>query len=361
MLIVDDEPANLLLMRRVFTPEFEITAAQDGQEAVNALGREPFDIVLLDIMMPVLNGLQVLKIIRSSPELASLPVILVSALDEGPDIANGLALGANDYITKPVDVNVVMARVQTQLMLQRMLEERSETIHDLRRVQEIRERFFRIATHDMKSPLTNIRLAYFLLRKQLGDNPAFANPLQSIGSSVDKMQQIIHDFLDNALLHSGKLDLHIEPITVEKLVFDVAEQYELAAAHKQITLQVGKTPGTIHADYARMSQVLSNLVSNALKYSPEQTTVRLWSEEHRTMVALFVADEGPGIAPHERDKLFKEFGRTSAQPTGGESSTGLGLWIVKHLVNLHGGVVGVDCPTEGGSIFWASLPARAAV
>ena len=117
--------------------------------------------------------------------------------------------------------------------------------------------------------------------------------------------------------------------------------------------------GMISADRERVTQVLNNLISNAIKYSPRGSTVTLWTELQAHSVRICVSDQGPGIPAEERGRLFTQFGKLSTRPTEGENSTGLGLWIVKHLVTLLNGQVGVECPPEGGSIFWIELPAPA--
>ncbi|NWF67690.1 MAG: hybrid sensor histidine kinase/response regulator [Chloroflexi bacterium] len=356
LLIVDDDPANLMLLRRIFDRDYSVDCAQNGQEALVALAQGSCDLVLLDIMMPKINGLQLLQIIRSTPETSALPVILISALTDAHDIVRGLELGANDYITKPVDVQVVMARVYTQLTLKRLMEERNQTIRNLQVTQEMRERFFRIAAHDLKGPLANMRLACHLLRTSTRELPGTQETLDALGMSLEKMQEVINDLLDSAAIQSGKLDLKIDCVPADRLMWDIMMQYEPAATRKEITLAVTSANGMAEMDYARMCQVMANLVSNAIKYSPRGSRVSLWSEERGNQLALCVADQGPGIPEAERAKLFGEFSKLSTRPTEGESSTGLGLWIVKHLVDLHKGEVGVDNREGGGSVFWVKLP-----
>jgi signal transduction histidine kinase len=164
-----------------------------------------------------------------------------------------------------------------------------------------------------------------------------------------------------ARIQSAGIDVHLQPVSVQEAVMQVVASYTMAAENKNIALQVRDLPGTMRADPARLAQVLSNLLSNALKYSPQQTTVTLWSEASGDAVRISVADQGPGIPENERQRLFTEFGRLSNLPTGSETSTGLGLWIVKHLVNLQNGTVGVDNPAEGGSVFWVEFPTAESV
>jgi signal transduction histidine kinase len=355
ILIVDDDPTNLMLLRRLFERDYFVTCAQSGQQALDHLSDYTFDLVLLDIMMPTITGLQLLRVIRDNPLTSALPVILVSALSDNRDIIQGLELGANDYITKPIDVNVVMARAHTQLTLKRLLDERNHTITNLRMMQEIRERFFRIAAHDLKGPLSNIRLASHILRAHTQDNAGAKDTLDALSMSLEKMQEVINDFLDTAAIQTGKLDLRLDCVPIMRLVMDVTIQYEAAAARKNITLDATGVSGAALMDFARMCQVVANLVSNAIKYSPRSTKITIWSAEQDGKLTLHVGDQGPGIPKEERTKLFREFSKLSTRPTEGESSTGLGLWIVKHLMDLHQGEVGVECPPEGGSIFWVRM------
>lgn len=357
LLAVDDDLMNLELLQRIFFEDFHVTRAMNGADALQLLSQSPFDVVLLDISMPVMDGLEALTTIRNTPEMADIPVILVSALADSEDITEGLRLGANDYLTKPINVDVARARVHSQLKLKRLTDERKQTVQQMQAIYEMKDRLFRIASHDLKGPLTNIRMAQHFLRDTMGDNPGVLSILDTIEAAANAMQEMVADFLDTSALQSNLLDLNLCPVSVNDLIWDTVMQYNLNAYRKDITLQVIQTDGVIYADPFRMSQVLGNLVSNAIKYSPQESIVTLWSEVHINHVRICVADQGPGIRDDERPYLFQEFSKLSNRPTAGENSTGLGLWIVKQLVSRHDGTVGVHCPQEGGSIFWVDIPA----
>jgi signal transduction histidine kinase len=170
------------------------------------------------------------------------------------------------------------------------------------------------------------------------------------------MKGIIEEFLDVSKFQTSGIDIKLGPVEVSEIVAAVAAQYSRMAFDKNIAIQTVDLPGVALADHARLEQALNNLVTNAIKYSPRDTVISLWSDVRDGRVRLNVADQGPGIPAGERDKLFKEFSQLSTRPTAGEASSGLGLWIVKQMVNLQGGAVGVDCPQDGGSIFWIDLP-----
>lgn len=356
ILVADDEPSNRMLLRRVLASRYEVTDAQDGHEALDLINQQDFDMLLLDVMMPGATGLDVLGQVRAVPDRADLPVILISALADNDDIIRGLRMGANDYIPKPIEIDVVAARVDTHIRLKQMTDLHKQTIAQLQAAQQLKDRLFRIASHDLKSPLSNVALAEMLLRQIVPEDPTVTEILDTLRLTTENMNHVIEEFLDMAATQSGSIDLHLEAVSVQEVVMEAAAAYTITAQKKEIALNVADLPGMVLADRARYVQVLNNLVSNAIKYSPPGSTVTLWTAIQHGFVRTHVADQGAGIPPDERERLFTEFGKLSTRPTGGESSTGLGLWIVKHMATLQGGAVGVECPPEGGSIFWVDLP-----
>lgn len=347
---------NIMLLERLFARDYEVITASNGREALELLQKKAFDCLLLDIMMPGISGLQVLEKLRADPLTADLPVILVSALADRQDVVRGLKMGANDYVPKPIEMDVLSARVQTQIMLKQLQDQRKLAIAELERAQELKDQLLRIASHDLKSPLANIGMIRFLLRDALADNPSALEFVDMLDNVSEHMLAVIRDFLDTAAIQSGELDLVPEVLPVSDLIYEVCEQYRLAALRKQITLDIPPVEGEIHADHMRTVQALDNLVSNGIKYSPMNSVVTVTAQPVDDMVRFSVTDAGPGIPDAERSRLFTQFGRLSTRPTGGESSTGLGLWIVKHLVTIQGGNVGVETTPGGGSTFWMELP-----
>jgi two-component system, sensor histidine kinase and response regulator len=355
ILAVDDERANLNLLERLLKGRYRIMCVSSGQDALDMLVQAPFDLILLDIMMPDMGGMETLKRIRARVDTADTPVILISALSDAHDISHGLEAGANDYIIKPIDMDVTLARVQTQLALKQLQDERKHTISDLQAAQETKNRLLRIASHDLKGPIMNLRMVVGLLDRSVNNIPGGADLLEAAESSLDTMQMVIKDFLDTAALNMGAPDLKLEGVPLRLLIDELMTEHQVNALRKNITLQAQDIDGTVQADAARFHQVLGNLVSNAIKYSPPDSTVQVWTECDDISVSIYVADQGPGIPAADQDRLFTQFGKLTPRPTGGEDSTGLGLWIVKHLVNLQNGEVGYTPRPEGGSIFWVRM------
>lgn len=359
ILIADDDAINLELLKRILQREYRVTTVRSGEQALEALAHDSYQLAILDVMMGQVDGFEVLETVRQMPEGTNLPVIMISALTQSQDVIRGLQLGANDYITKPFDVGVVRARVERQLTIKQALDERQAVITYLKDAHEMKDHFLRIATHDLKSPLNNIQLAQYYLRELVGTDPQATRALDAIEETVNWMNMLVEDFLDTSMLKSGSAELRLEAVHAEDVIWEVVDQYSASANRKDITLLFGATDGVVRADRSRVTQALANLVSNAIKYSPPDSFVTVGSAVRGCRVRFTIADEGPGISTEDRKGLFKAFGRLSARPTAGESSSGLGLWIVKELVEMQTGEVGVECPPDGGSIFWFELPQAA--
>lgn len=354
LLIVDDERPNLELMSRVFN-SYETMTAQSGKEALLAIEQQKFDVVLLDIMMPVMTGLEVLKIIRETHESAELPVILVSALSERRSVTSGLRLGANDYIIKPIDIDDVQARVSTQVQLKRFVDERKQLIFHLEQVNMRMQRFMQVASHDLKNPIQNLKFFITLMQRNHAGDENTLRLLGSADTSLNTMTTVIDEFLTTDNLDND-IVVHIEAVNTRQLIMEVLEEYVPVANEKRISIHTDDIDGVALADGKRLKQAVSNLVSNAIKFSPPDSNVTLSTLVQDNVWQLLIADSGAGIPQDEMSKLFTPFAKLSNKPTAGEPSTGLGLWIVREMILLQAGDVGVYCPESGGSHFWIQLP-----
>lgn len=357
LLIVDDEPANCDLLVRIFGGDHETVLAADGRQALDALHQQRFDAVLLDINLPDINGYEVLRSVRERWTTDELPVILISARDGSADIIAGLRGGANEYITKPINVEVVRARVNSQLRFKRLADDHKQTIQDLQIAHKMQQRFYYVVSHDLRNILNNLRLAQYLLRDQLVEQTPTTSTLQMVDLSLDQMDDLIRVYLDVASLQPGQIEVLISCVNISDIIRNILRQQSMAASKKQIELIYHERPALVNADPRLIAQMINNLVSNAIKFSPAETVTRLWTETANGRVRIFVADQGPGIPENERGKLFEMFGKLSPRPTGAETSTGLGLWIVRHLAALQDGEVGVYSSPEGGTVFWIDVPA----
>jgi signal transduction histidine kinase len=326
--------------------------AEDGEEALAQTAQTQPDLILLDVMMPGVDGFETCRRLKARASTRDVPVLFMTALNETADKVKAFAAGGVDYITKPIEHEEALARVRTHLALRRLRRELESEL-------ALKQRFMRMAGHDLRSPLCLILMAGELARRQptMRGSPALKY-LDSIADSAVQMRSIIDTFLDLRVPSAsggtnGRVDLNL-------LAAAVVRQHAHAAERKQIVLatELADTLAAARCDAALVYQAFTNLTSNALKFTPRAGTVTLRTRTGNERVRVEVHDTGPGVPPQERTQLFREHARLSPRPTDGEESNGLGLSIVKHLIESQSGVVGADFPTERGSIFWFELPAR---
>ncbi len=363
VVVVDDSDLTSdVLVRHMRLEGHDAIAYLDPVEGLKAIKADPPDVVLLDVMMPGINGMQVLEELRSFPATAELPVIMLTALSETQDIVRGLELGANDYLVKPPQYEVLAARVRTQISLKRLQDQRRRDLAELRELNAIKDKFLQIAAHDLRNPVNNIIIGLEILSRTephlTQQIPDFDTVISMMQGATDVMRSIINDFLDLQAIRTGKVELRRQPVALNDLISSVIQQYQAYAESKEVALRVqleDSLPQT-QADPDRLVQVVGNLVSNAIKFSSTGASVGVRTHLMEGQIVVEVADNGPGIREEELPLLFQEFARLSNKPTGGEKSSGVGLSIAKHLVELHGGSIGVQSVVGKGSLFWFSLP-----
>ncbi|HYC71034.1 MAG TPA: hybrid sensor histidine kinase/response regulator [Opitutaceae bacterium] len=348
ILIVDDTPANLsVLVDRLSDDGFHLMVAEDGEDALAQTAHTRPDLVLLDVMMPGLDGFETCRRLKAQEATRDVPVIFMTALTETAEKVRAFEVGAVDYITKPIQHEEALARISTHLTIRRLRAQLEQQL-------ALKERFIRIAGHDLRNPLCLILMSGELARRK-GAPAEVTEYLESIHASAKQMQSIIDTFLNVQRANgtrSARVDLNL-------LAAAVVSQHEPAAERKNLTfaLDLTETLPAVHADTGHAYQALTNYVSNAVKFLPPggRVTVRT-RPAGDAAVRVEVEDNGPGVPAAERDRLFTDYACISNRPTGGEESTGLGLSIVKQLVESQRGAVGADFPAPGGSVFWFEYP-----
>ncbi len=293
-----------------------------------------------------------------------------------PLIANGVPVGfmffssirPNTYaqvhvtsfqrIAGQLSVIVEKGRLVSELAAQKAEIERQNA--ELRRLNELKNTLLGMAAHDLRNPIGYIQMTSdFLLESGNEDLGAETQRrfLQDINNQARHMVQLLKELLDVTQIEAGKLELDPRPVDLREFLTDAVRRHGVMAAPKNTAILLDDIPAaTLTADPPRLRQVIDNLISNAVKYSPSGSTVRVRAERLDSAWRISVQDEGPGIKPQDRDRLFKEFAKLSARPTGGESSTGLGLAITRRIVEAHGGQIGVDSEPGEGATFWFTLP-----
>lgn len=351
LLIVDDTPANLsVLVETLGAAGYQLMVAEDGEEALAQTLRIQPDLILLDVMMPGIDGFETCRRLKARPETRDIPVLFMTALNETGDKVKAFAAGAVDYIAKPIEHEEALARIRTHLALRRLQRELQEQI-------AVRQRFMTIAGHDLRNPLFLILLATELARRQTGTPANVVIFLESVEESAAHMRRIIDTFLEIRPASAGPGGSRA--IDIGLLGAAVVRQHEHAAESKTIALvlEAPEILPLVRCEAPLAYQAFSNFISNALKFTPTGGSVNVRVRPNADAVRVEVQDSGPGVPLKERELLFRLAGRLSPRPTAGEESTGHGLTIVKQLIEAQAGRVGADFPDQGGSIFWFELPA----
>jgi signal transduction histidine kinase len=351
ILVVDDREENRTLLRYLFEGTYRVLEAADGTQALALVHRESVDCILLDISMPGLSGFEVLERLEADPRTREIPVIILTATDDSLDAMDrALRTGAVDYITKPIDARRVEVRVRGVIERRRLLRE----------VQDLRANFTSMLIHDLRSPLTVIKGYADLLEASL-DLSAGAKPrryVEAVQQSCVRMLRLIGEILDVSKLEAGKLTIDRKAVDVAHLVRDVVERFGAAGQRRDVSVSAvgAHGPLMIDTDPNRLDQILMNLLSNALKFTPDGGKIVVEIVTAGDHIEIAVTDSGAGIASEELPLLFQKFSQTASGKSAVTQGSGLGLLICRHLVEAHGGRIWVESEPGRGSRFAFRLP-----
>ena len=373
ILMVDDERYNINVLIDLLD-DYEILVAKNGEQALNRVRLKPLpDLILLDIMMPGMDGYQVCTRLKADAETRDIPVIFVTAMNETEDEAKGFLLGAVDYIVKPFSPTIVKARVKSYLALKNSMENEKilnqqllslndqlvDKNNELLDLNELKNKFLGIAAHDLRNPLAGIMGMASLLLYKPADEVRRQHFLESIHITSKQMSTLLNDLLDVLMIESGKLKLNLNEFELTAILNDRVILANWTAKEKNIQIETHyEAQPVLLLDDARINQVIDNLLSNAIKFSERGTTIVISCGIDSQYAVVQVKDQGPGIPDHEHDQLFGTFQKTSVKPTGNERSTGLGLAIVKKIIEVHGGEIKVESKVGEGSTFIVKLPLK---
>lgn len=353
ILIVDDVKDNVDILEQFFSSKgFETISAYGGQEALEKIQSLHPDIVLLDIMMPDLDGYHVCEKLRKEMTLfKNMPVILVTAKDDVESKVKGLALGADDYVTKPFDVQELCARVQAALRLKHAQDE-------LKELNELKNQFLGMASHDIKGPIGRIeKMVEGLLKnkKMLSDDQL--ENLSKIKKEAEDMFNLITDLLDVVKIETGKMGIQKQEVKIDELLQEVFKMNDMTARAKNITMDLDTAkPLKVNADPDRLIEVFENLIINAIKFTNKGKKITIHAKKVSGGAEIEISDQGVGIPKEELPKVFQRFAKLTPKATQGEKGTGLGLSICKQIVDLHEGKITVQSDEGEGTTFTIFIP-----
>jgi two-component system, sensor histidine kinase and response regulator len=349
--VIDDTEGTRLATRRTLEQAgYTVIEGSNGADALR-LARDKPVLIVLDVHMPDLMGPEVADRLKADPETSSIPILQLSAsFTDESDRAFGLQSGADAYLTEPVEPELLLATVQA-LLRARAAEQVAE------RALRTRDEFLSMTSHDIRGLLQALRLTLDvqLLRAQDRnfEREAMVRAIRRSVTDVQQMTRLVEDLLDRSQLDAGKVILHLQEIDLVQLVRQGLRRTDDEAGAKGSPVELDAPEPVIgRFDPVRVDQVLSNLLSNAVAHGAGKP-VRISVREADGWAVLAVTDQGPGIAPAEQEQLFQRFERGTGSERGGY---GLGLWIVRQLVQLHGGVVSVRSAVGQGATFEVKLP-----
>ncbi len=347
ILYIDDQELNRkLLVRQVGKYGHTVDEAVDGRTGLSLLNNNQYDLVLLDIDMPDLDGIDVLRLIRQRYSMLELPIIMLTANNQDESLITAMNSGANDYLVKPIKVNIAAARIKTQLALAQYA--------------ALKDDFLRFASHDLKKPLMFIQDIAEVLQQDFSEtfnDKRFDSDIHSILDTCKNMQTVISGFLDQSKrdLLQDSSDTHVN---INQLIKEaVGNNLHYAnQKHHFLHCELQKNLPELVADQFSLRQVIDNLVGNAIKFSSIGSGTIISSKLEESCLIVSIQDQGPGLTDNDIENLFIKHAKLSNQPTGNEDSTGMGLALCKELVTLLGGEIGVQNNVDAGSTFWIKLP-----
>jgi signal transduction histidine kinase len=353
ILVVDDIEANRSLLQETLEPKgYEVLLASNGESALEIARSVIPAALLLDVNMPGMNGFETCKALKQCAATRHIPVIFITANDGTEDIVAGFEAGGVDYVTKPFKAQEVLTRLATHLQISRLNRALVEKNNE-------KNEFMGIVAHDLRNPLGAIKgFAELIVEDPQMPRAELEDFGRRIADAAARMVEMVQKLLDTNRIERGEMKLNLTPTDLVALVSSVVETHRSRATAKQQLLQLKNEapPANVLVDPSVMVQVLENLVSNAVKYSPTGKTIFVRLKQEAGAIRVEVQDEGPGLTAEDQKKLFGKFARLSAKPTGGENATGLGLSIVKKMVEAMNGKVWCESEPGKGATFIVELP-----
>ncbi len=356
ILVVDDSPDNLFLVQTILEEEgYEITLAEDGRSALEHIEQSPPDLVLLDVMMPEMDGFEVTKRIRENSKLPFIPILLITAFDQ-PSVVKGLDSGADDFIRKPVEVDELLARVRSLLRLKHAIDEREEIARQ-------REEFVSWMTHDLRTPIVAAERMLMLFQQgALGElSSGMQEAIITMARSNRNLLAMVNNLLEVYRYEAGRKILSFSPISVQEVVKEVTQELSPLALEKALSLtcEIGENVNSkVVGDRLELHRVFTNLIGNAIKFTDKGSVeVRLSnslnpSKPDASWLIVEIQDTGPGISPQDQQILFDRFRQGSHKRYG----SGLGLHLSKKIAETHNGSIEIKSELGQGSLFIVRLP-----
>ena len=361
LLVVDDVQTNVLLLKALLSKEgYGILVANNGQEALEVIRNENPDLILLDVMMPGMDGFEVAERLKSEEYRCEIPIIFLTALDDTQSIVNGFKLGAGDFISKPFRKEVVMVRIKLQLSLvagRRIIEEKNE---ELRKTIAGRDKMYSVIAHDLRSPMASMKMLLNTIMMSVEKDKIDPDIFDMLEMS-NKTSEEVFSLLDNLLKWTksqlGKLTVIPQKLDISGLADGVVEVMNSVAEVKHIKLiRTDHESFFVYVDIEMIKSILRNLISNAVKFSNPDSEIKVGIKAEDGKVIVSVTDSGKGIKKEDQHKLLKDSTHFTTYGTNSEEGSGLGLLLCRDFARKNGGELWFESEENLGSVFSFSLP-----
>lgn len=361
LLVVDDVQTNVLLLKALLGKEgYGILVANNGQEALEVIRNENPDLILLDVMMPGMDGFEVAERLKSEEFRCEIPIIFLTALDDTQSIVNGFKLGVGDFISKPFRKEELMVRIKHQLSLvaaRRIIEEKNE---ELRKTIAGRDKMYSVIAHDLRSPMASMKMLLNTIMMSVEKDKIDPDIFDMLEMS-NKTSEEVFSLLDNLLKWTksqlGKLTVIPQKLDISGLADGVVEVMNSVAEVKHIKLiRTDHESFFVYVDIEMIKSILRNLISNAVKFSNPDSEIKIGIKAEDGKVIVSVTDSGKGIKKEDQHKLLKDSTHFTTYGTNSEEGSGLGLLLCRDFARKNGGELWFESEENLGSVFSFSLP-----
>ena len=361
LLVVDDVQTNVLLLKALLGKEgYGILVANNGQEALEVIRNENPDLILLDVMMPGMDGFEVAERLKSEEFRCEIPIIFLTALDDTQSIVNGFKLGVGDFISKPFRKEELMVRIKHQLSLvaaRRIIEEKNE---ELRKTIAGRDKMYSVIAHDLRSPMASMKMLLNTIMMSVEKDKIDPDIFDMLEMS-NKTSEEVFSLLDNLLKWTksqlGKLTVIPQKLDISGLADGGVEVMNSVAEVKHIKLiRTDHESFFVYVDIEMIKSILRNLISNAVKFSNPDSEIKVGIKAEDGKVIVSVTDSGKGIKKEDQHKLLKDSTHSTTYGTNSEEGSGLGLLLCRDFARKNGGELWFESEENLGSVFSFSLP-----
>ncbi len=363
ILVVDDEAANIALLRGFLEPEgYRVLSASGGQEALDKAFRESPDLILLDVIMPLVGGFDVCRLLKNDERTRFVPVVFITALHDRQSKLQGLEAGGDDFLAKPLDDVELLAKCRNLLRIKRLSDELRASNASLKEMEKLQSDLTHMIVHDIRNAMTAVMGSITLAWQSEGIPKSLRELFRTGLENCQRLLSMADDLLDTYRLESAELPIRPQPVELGRLLREQAAVFGAQLLNKQLAceVQAAEQPLFAEADPALLWRVVGNLLGNAVSYSPPQGKIRLVARADLGAATALVSvfNEGAPIAAEHQTLIFEKFKRFRPEKLGAGAGFGLGLAFCKMAVQAHGGQIWVRSPDpEGMSVgFHFTLP-----